>query len=294
MPPDWGQISSDLHRQAGIRVSAHAPESVAGGSINDCWRLSGEAGSYFLKLNGVTNLAMFEAEADGLEALRSAQAVRVPEVIGLGISGDNAYLLLEWINMGSGGSRSEALLGEQLARQHRVEQHDFGWKRDNFIGSTRQRNNPCSDWAAFFCEHRLGFQFELAARNGYEGRLQDRGKRLLELVPGFLSARQATASLLHGDLWGGNWATDEHQRPVIFDPAVYHGDRECDIAMTGLFGGFGRRFYESYHSMWPVEAGAGERAVLYNLYHVLNHLNLFGTGYLSQALRMIDRLLANL
>jgi fructosamine-3-kinase len=184
------------------------------------------------------------------------------------------------------------MLGERLARLHRVTAPRFGWHRDNTIGATPQSNEWTGDWAAFVAGQRLGFQLDLVERHGHGGRLVDRGRRLCELVSAFLGDHRPQASLLHGDLWGGNWAADAAGEPVIFDPAVYFGDREADLAMTRLFGGFGRSFYEAYQAGWPLEPGAAQRVVLYNLYHVLNHLNLFGGGYGAQAEEMIERLLA--
>ncbi len=155
----------------------------------------------------------------------------------------------------------------------------FGWKRDNTIGSTPQRNGTSSDWVEFFRERRLRTQLDLALRNGFAGRLQERGNVLLDLMGAYFSSYRPVPSLLHGDLWGGNWGVDAAGVPLIFDPAVYYGDREADLAMTRLFGGFGNAFYTAYHSNWPLDQAAGSRRGLYNLYHVLNHANLFGGAY---------------
>ena len=182
-------------------------------------------------------------------------------------------------------------LGRRLARLHRVTGSRFGWDRDNTIGATPQVNTPGSDWIAFWREHRLGFQLGLAARNGHGGRLQQRGGQLMEKLPEFFRDCTPAPSLLHGDLWGGNAGFDASGDPVIYDPAVYYGDRETDIAMTELFGGFSADFYSGYNAEFPLDAGYAHRKDLYNLYHVLNHLNLFGGGYGAQAERMIDRLL---
>ena len=151
-----------------------------------------------------------------------------------------------------------------------------------------------SDWIEFFAQYRLGFQLDLAERSGYGGRWLEQGRRLCSRLADFFDGYRPRPSLLHGDLWGGNWAADAAGEPVIFDPASYFGDREADLAMTQLFGGFGRAFYDAYTSAWPLDPGAGTRRDLYNLYHVLNHLNLFGGGYRAQAERMIGRLLAAL
>jgi fructosamine-3-kinase len=237
---------------------------------------------------------MFEAEADGLGDLAEAHSVRVPGVRAVGATGDRAFLALEWLELGAPSTAGETLLGEQLAWQHRLSAQRFGWHRDNTIGSTPQPNAWCDDWVKFFRERRLRVQLELARRNGHDGALARRGNELLELMGAFFASHHPVPSLLHGDLWGGNWAVDAAGNPVVFDPAVYFGDREADLAMTRLFGGFGNAFYTAYHATWPLDQAAGTRRSLYNLYHVLNHLNLFGGGYREQAQAMIERLLAEL
>ena len=237
---------------------------------------------------------MFEAEAAGLEALRLADAVRVPRALSVGAQAGTAWLALEWIQSGALSRATDSLLGEQLARQHRSSQPAFGWNRNNTIGSTPQLNDWEDSWVAFFRDRRLQFQLSLAEQNGYGGRLQKRGGALLARLDEFFSSYRPLPSLLHGDLWGGNRIADERGQPVIFDPAVYYGDREADLAMTRLFGGFGAGFYSAYEGAWALDAGAAARVDLYNLYHVLNHLNLFGGGYLGQATAMIDSLLAEL
>ena len=285
-------LAAALSAATGRRVAARPEKAVGGGSINECWRWSSREGPLFVKLAPGDRLWMFEAEAEGLDELGRANALRVPQVLGHGAAAGQAFLALEWIEFGSASSRSEALLGEGLAAQHRVTGAQFGWHRGNTIGSTPQRNDPDRDWVRFFVEHRLRYQLDLAARNGHAGRLAERGALLCERTSAFFDSYRPVPSLLHGDLWGGNWSADAPGRPVIFDPAVYFGDREADLAMTRLFGGFGAAFYAAYESAWPLDPGAPERATLYNLYHVLNHLNLFGGGYRSQAQAMIDRLLA--
>lgn len=182
-------------------------------------------------------------------------------------------------------------LGVQLAQQHRITTGRFGWHRQNTIGSTPQCNDWCDDWQTFFRERRLRFQLELARRNGHGDALLASGERLLQVLPALIGDHRPAPSLLHGDLWSGNTAMDADGVPVIFDPAVYFGDREADLAMARLFGGFGREFLDGYELAWPLPPGAEARVDLYNLYHVLNHLNLFGTGYLERAMRMIDSLL---
>lgn len=280
--------------QLGMHVADRPASRVQGGSVSECYRWESVAGPLFVKVAEAGRLASLEAEAIGLEELRAADAVRVPGVLAFGTSGDRAYLVLEWLDLQPSAAFAEELLGERLARQHRVSAPEFGWQRDNTIGATPQLNPGMSDWSSFFREQRLAYQLELARANGYTDRLQQRGARLLERMDALFTAHRPEPALLHGDLWGGNWGVDPHGAPVIFDPAVYFGDREVDIAMTGLFGGFGPSFHAAYQDAWPLAPGSETRAVLYNLYHVLNHLNLFGAGYLRQAESMIDRLLAEL
>jgi len=264
----------------------------AGGGFASCQRWESDTGAVFVKVAPVARAAALEAEAEALVELAGARAVRVPAVLGRGTAGAQAFLVLEWIEFGRARPGTEARLGEQLARLHRVTSARFGWHRDNTIGATPQPNAWTADWAEFFGRQRIGFQLDLAERGGHGGRWLERGRRLVEQVPALLAGHRPRPSLLHGDLWGGNWAADASGAPVIFDPATYYGDREADLAMTRLFGGFGREFYSAYESAWPLEAGAEARCDLYNLYHVLNHLNLFGGGYRGQAEAMIGRLLA--
>jgi fructosamine-3-kinase len=290
MPLD--ALATAIGNSLGVSLRSQPTSRVHGGSINECYRWEGDAGTLFVKVAPARGSAMFEAEAAGLEELRCAQAVRVPRVMSVGTSAGKAWLALEWIQSGSPSRATDAALGEQLARQHRSTQPAFGWSRDNTIGSTPQLNDWDDKWVTFFRDRRLRYQLSLAGNNGYDGRLQHRGEALLGCVSDFFSTYQPAPSLLHGDLWGGNRAADEGGNPVIFDPAVYYGDREADLAMTRLFGGFGPAFYAAYESAWEFDAGAASRTDLYNLYHVLNHLNLFGRGYLAQALSLIDSLLA--
>jgi len=267
---------------------------VPGGSINHSYRVSTLDGTrYFLKLNSAFALEMFEAERQGLAELKAAAAVRVPEAFVCDEIGGVAFLLMEYLEMGPKPAVTGARLGTQLAGQHRHSRPEFGWHRDNTIGSTPQINGWERDWLTFFGDKRLGYQLRLAGKNGFGDQLQSRGERLLQRLPGFFTDYLPDPSLLHGDLWGGNWGGTMDGEPVIFDPAVYYGDREADIAMTRLFGGFGPEFYKAYNEAWALDPGFERRCDLYNLYHVLNHLNLFGRSYLNQVSQILDRLLAN-
>ena len=289
----WQTISSQISEATGRPFDPLEPRHIGGGCINTAVRLLDGDRAYFVKLNSASLIDMFEAESDGLKAMSDTQTIRVPIPLCSGIADGQSYLVMEYLDMGHAGRNGSAMAGRQLAEMHRAGWHSFGWHRDNTIGSTPQPNDPNGSWVEFWREQRLAFQLNLAARNGYGGSLQRGGERLLG---GFhvLIDHEPQPSLLHGDLWGGNMAYDREGNPVIFDPAVYYGDREADLAMTELFGGFGNAFYDAYRETWPLPPGYSTRKVLYNLYHILNHLNLFGGGYLGQASSMIDRLLAEI
>ncbi|KPK49326.1 MAG: hypothetical protein AMS22_13835 [Thiotrichales bacterium SG8_50] len=285
-------LATLIGRATGRPFTIDQRHPVGGGCINTTEVLEGGGQKYFVKQNDAAQLDMFEAEASGLREIIASHSVRVPQPIAHGHAEGRACLVLEYLNLGSPGSTSEAELARQLAAMHRHTQTRFGWSRNNTIGATAQINTEERDWVAFFREHRLRFQLALAAKNSLGGNLLQRGEKLLEKLPVFFANYQPLPSLLHGDLWGGNHAALRDGTPVIFDPAVYYGDREADIAMTELFGGFSPDFYEAYNEAWPLDAGYKVRKNLYNLYHVLNHYNLFGGSYSAQAGRLIDSLLA--
>jgi fructosamine-3-kinase len=246
---------------------------------------------FFVKLNRPSGLAMFEAEADGLREIAATGVIRVPSSVCAGVAEDSAFLVLEFIDFNSSGKGRAEDLGRQLADMHRISAPQYGWWRDNTIGSIPQINALADNWPEFWRDRRIGRQLALAAGNGFGGALQRKGERLLAKLDGFFTGYAPLPSLLHGDLWGGNYAYSAAGEPVIFDPAVYYGDREADLAMTELFGGFPAAFYVGYREAFPLDAGYPMRKALYNLYHVLNHLNMFGEGYLGQAEGMIEKLL---
>jgi protein-ribulosamine 3-kinase len=285
-------LARALGAATGLNVAAAPERAVAGGSINAAYRWPAADHVLCVKVAPRAALPAFEAEADGLAELAAAQVLRVPRVLARGEVGDHAYLALEWLESRPPTAAAERRLGERLAALHAVTAPRFGWKRDNTIGRTPQCNDWAANWCDFFREHRLRPQLALAQRQGFGCELEACGAQLLEALPALLAGHHPDASLLHGDLWGGNWLTTLAGEPALFDPAVYYGDRETDLAMTRLFGGFGHAFYEAYQALAPLPAGAAERADLYNLYHVLNHANLFGGGYARQARALIERLLA--
>jgi len=288
----FAAIAREIISLTGTRCAPAPQRRVTGGSINECYCWPGDAGPMFVKVAPLEAQAMLAAEAAGLAELERSHTVRVPRVLASGPTERCAFLALEWIETGVAGPECEARLGRELAALHAVTAPRFGWARDNTIGRTPQANAASADWAEFFRERRLRPQLEMAAAHGFAELPAAAGERLLESVQGLLAAHRPAASLLHGDLWGGNWLASASGEPVLIDPAVYYGDRETDLAMTRLFGGFGEAFYQAYQAAAPLAPAWEVRAELYNLYHVLNHANLFGGGYARQARAMIERLLA--
>jgi fructosamine-3-kinase len=249
---------------------------------------------YFAKVVALDDAARLDCEKDGLAALAAANAVRTPRFEDEGRDEDRAWLVLEWLDLESLGPQSGATLGAELAALHRIPQKRFGWERDNYIGGSAQPNGWSDDWLAFWREKRLMPQLRLAARNRLPSRLMDRGERLTADCEAFFRSYVPEKSLLHGDLWGGNASALPDGTPVIFDPAVYVGDREADLAMTALFGGFPADFHSAYRAAWPLDDGFRVRRDFYNLYHVLNHANLFAGGYVRQSQDLVERLIAEI
>ncbi|MBW8372057.1 MAG: fructosamine kinase family protein [Thiobacillus sp.] len=288
-------VGEAIGAATGVPFSGATLSPISGGDIHQAFRISDGARRYFVKANRAGQLPMFDAEADALHALTATHTVCVPQPVCTGTADGQAFLVLEYLELR--GSGDSALLGRQLARLHRAPQAGrlrYGWAHDNWIGSTPQPNGWMHDWIGFWRDRRLGFQLKLAAQNGYAGVLQRDGDTLLAHLDAFFGGYVPAPSLLHGDLWGGNHGFLPDGTGVIFDAAVYFGDRECDLAMSELFGGFAPDFYAAYQEAWPLDAGYALRKTLYNLYHILNHANLFGGGYAAQAQRMMAQLLAQI
>jgi fructosamine-3-kinase len=273
-------------------------EPASGGCIHAALCLKGEdAGGearYFAKVAAPERAALLVAEAEGLATIGRAGAIRVPGVIAQGGDDENAWLVLEWLDLETLSPAAGVRLGTALAAQHRALHTRFGWEKDNFIGASPQANGWSDDWLGFWRERRIHAQLRMAMANRYPGRMIDRGERLLADCEAFFRSHRPMPSLLHGDLWGGNAAALGDGTPVVFDPAVYCGDREADLAMTELFGGFPKDFHAAYRAAWPLDDGYSVRRDFYNLYHVLNHANLFSGSYVEQGARLIERLLAEI
>jgi fructosamine-3-kinase len=294
LTPRFDLIAAAIGERTGAPFTALSVKPVGGGSIHRAWHLADGLRHYFAKTGEIAAAPMFAAEAQGLQALSAAAAVPTPTFITLGQAGTGAFLVLEHLELTPLDQAGGARLGAAMAQLHRITGDSFGWTEDNFIGATPQQNKPHQSWPYFFGERRLRPQLQLALQNGMERTLVTKGYGIIERIGGLFIDYRPLPSLLHGDLWSGNAAQSSGGLPVIFDPACYYGDRETDIAMAELFGGFPISFYAAYRTAWPLDSGYEARKPLYNLYHILNHFNLFGSAYLGQAQRMIERLLAEL
>ncbi len=288
----WGDeqfsfFESVLFSVLGHPVDVIETQFLAGGDINTAAQVFSSEGIYFIKWNYADQLAdMFETEAKGLDLLRQTETMTIPEVIGCGQHQDKSYLVLSYIDSGKIGDDYWETLGQSLAEIHSHTQPQFGLPFNNYIGSLPQNNQLTNNGLTFFFEQRLlpqagmAFYNELLSKPVYESLL-----RLRDRLPDLLPAERP--ALLHGDLWSGNVMVTETGTPALIDPAVYYGFREADLAHTRLFGGFDSRFYDAYNEAFPLDAGFDERVPIYNLYPLLVHVNLFGSGYVSGVERIL-------
>ncbi|MGB3790900.1 MAG: fructosamine kinase family protein [Phormidesmis sp.] len=285
------KIAAHIGEVTGTSFQIGTQQPVGGGCINQAARVSDGNRTFFVKTNHANQLAMFEAERDGLQEMHNSNSIRVPQPLCCGVIGTLSYIVMEWLDLGGGRSQGAwQQMGEQLAAMHQAtSDRGYGWHRGNTIGATPQQNRWCEDWVEFWRDRRLGPQFSLAHAKGSHFPRRD---ELMNAIPRLLKDHVPTASLLHGDLWSGNAAITADGEPVILDPATYYGDPEADLAMTELFGRFPSEFYQAYASVLAIAPKYRQRKVLYNLYHILNHFNLFGGSYESQANRMIDQILS--
>lgn len=258
--------------------------SVGGGCIGNAMKVTVENGTnYFVK--SYDNKKIHEAEANGLNELKTANAIRIPRVVKF----NEKFLILEFIESAPKSSGFSEKFGRQFANLHKMTSKKYGYFEDNFIGSTEQINIPQNDsWAEFYFENRLMFQFRLAEKNGHStNELKSGIKQIEKSINSIIGNSEEEPTLLHGDLWGGNYLVDQRGNPVLIDPAVYYGHREADLAMTKLFGGFDAQFYSAYQEEYPLREGWEYRENIYKLYHILNHMNLFGGSYYNQAISLI-------
>ncbi|MEM1207346.1 MAG: fructosamine kinase family protein [Acidobacteriota bacterium] len=286
-------VSDVVARATGHRADVVSSRPVGGGCIHDARTVTLDDGRrVFVKASAQPAPHIFEREAEGLGALGAAEVLRVPAVFGHGDAGGTAFLVMEAIDAGAPGPGFFEAFGEGLAQLHRAATADrWGFSHDNYIGATPQPNPWRDDWTSFWHGQRLGHQLTLARRAGLSDPELDRlGDRILDRLGDLLGDVDEPPALLHGDLWSGNYLVGPRGEPVLIDPAVYYGHREADLAMARLFGGFPDPFYRAYGREWPLAPGSERRLVLYELYHMLNHLNLFGTGYRSGCISRMRRL----
>ncbi|MBS62958.1 fructosamine kinase family protein [Salinisphaera sp.] len=289
---DWAAIDSAIAKARGAPFAGERRTRLGGGSINTAYRIENAERAYFVKLNRGEREAMFAAEAAGLAELAQAVGLRVPCVIAQGRAGAHAYLVLEHIALQALTPAAMTRLGEALADMHGIVAARYGFEGDNTIGTSAQPNAWHADWLEFWRENRLAVMLDaLAPRD--RGLARD-GDALLAVLDRLLAGHRPEPSLVHGDLWGGNVGMDTYGVPVLFDPAVYYGDRETDLAMAELFGGFSPLFFEAYWGAWPMSEGYRHiRRPLYQLYHLLNHARLFGGHYVAESRRVMQQLLAH-
>ena len=257
-------------------------------------KVRGADGHYFIKIGSLNDLTLLMSEKIGLEALAVTRAIKVPKVIFVGETSTCSFLICEYLDLKKDNLFSGKILGKQLALLHQNSNEFFGLSEDNWIGLNPQKNHWQENWISFFKKYRLQPQLIWAFERGYRSSLEEKSERLMEALPLFFDQYKPKPSLLHGDLWSGNWGTINNTTPVIFDPAIYYGDREADMAMTKLFGGFPQVFYDAYNYQWGLDYGFKVRQNLYNLYHLLNHLTLFGEVYLRQTIDVFEQLLSEI
>lgn len=278
-----------LVNHLGTSPEIFSVEEKGGGSINTAAIIRTSEGNFFAKWNSLEGrCGMFGAEEHGLRLLAEADEIRLPKPLGSKEDDSRCYLLMEYLESGDFGFDFWEIFGTRLARLHRHTNATFGLDRHNFVGSLSQVNTPADDWATFFAENRLEPQLKLAV---------DAGKADQQLVKKFESLYtklgeifpKEAPSLLHGDLWGGNFMCTIDEEPAVYDPAVYYGHREMDLAMSRLFGGFDTAFYEAYHEEFPLEAGFEKRMDICNLYPLLVHVNLFPGSYIQSVKHIVSR-----
>jgi len=295
LPPELlAAIEALIRKEVGSAFRIETANALSGSALHPLWRIEGAGSRFFVKTAEASRAPHFSAECKGLAALAANGAFRIPDALGYGQSEEHAFLVQEFLDLQKLDSEHAQRAGEALAELHEDEGERYGWPSDNFLGTSPQPNSESEHWPLFFAEHRLKPQLERARAVGFRGELQQHGERICEKIGAFFLEYRPRAALLHGDLWSGNIAMLTDGTPVIFDPAVYRGDRETDLAMCELFGGLPERFYAAYRRAAPLDAGYETRKTLYNFYHILNHLNLFGRGYLRQAEWMAKALVDHL
>ena len=280
-------ISNKIEKVANSKIISSF--SVSGGCISNAYKITlDDKRNLFLKINHTHPADMFRKEANGLKELARPAVIDIPKVISV----DDSFILLEFIEAGTKQKDFFEDFGRSFAELHKYNSDSFGFYEDNYIGSTKQENIPSENekknWTSFYFNKRILFQFKLAEKNGYATDELRKGVSFLEdNIEKILSGSEEFPSLIHGDLWGGNYMVNKNGKVSLIDPAAYYGHREADLAMTKIFGGFSESFYAAYNEVYPLKGSYHYRENIYKLYHILNHLNLFGSGYYGQAITLI-------
>ena len=289
-PEIKGSIEEKLSQELATELRILNTTTISGGCINEGFRLETTSGPFFLKLNLADRFPkMFQAEAKGLELLNQHSNFTVPKPKVVGASGVQQYLVMEWIGSGSATSDFNNQFGQWLAELHRSTQPTFGLDHSNYIGSLPQSNNQYDSWPEFYWTERLQPQIRLATNSGLMTNAMTTGFDRFETHHTSLYPNEPPA-LLHGDLWSGNYGVAENGSPMMFDPAVYYGHREMDLAMMKLFGGFSQLIFDAYDEHLPLETGWEERIPIGQLYPLMVHVNLFGSSYGRQVEQILSRL----
>jgi protein-ribulosamine 3-kinase len=286
---DWSKIIQQINLANNSDEIYLSSTAIGGGSINSAYQLTSQTQKhYFIKLNDAYLIDMFSAEFDALNEMAQCDSIDTPAPICYAELGSQCFIAMEYMSLQHRGNHFQ--FGQNLAKMHKISQQQFGWKRHNVIGSSPQSNKQSKNWIEFWRTQRLLPQFEMLYQKGHQTLFKHKADYLLSGLDDFFQDHQPIASMLHGDLWSGNYAFDTQGHGVIFDPALYYGDRETDLAMTELFGGFSNDFYKGYQEEYALADSYKKRKPMYNLYHVLNHANLFGGSYINQALSIMDKL----
>lgn len=283
-------IQDRIHELGLGQVKEYKP--VSGGCINQCYEIRTSENTLFLKYHESLGAETFKAEADALDLLRQQSHIKIPTVLAYdNIKNFGAFLILEWLPLRKPNAACQAALGHGLALLHQnITSKQFGLSFDNAIGATPQINSQTNDWVAFFQNHRFGYIVDKVLSRYPDTELQTLCAKLFVQIPNFFQSVEIIPSLLHGDLWGGNFACTLENKPAIFDPASYFGHHEAELGMMYMFGGFSEYCFTAYHEIIPKADGFDQRNLIYQLYHVLNHYYLFGPSYRSQALSIIKHI----
>ena len=289
---DLHDLENNLNKNSSDKIKIYNITPVRGGDICNAYKIESQSKIYFLKTHQPTMHSMLQSEATNLSAIAATNTIKTPQAISHGQTTSYCFLLLEYLDLTHTGSH--AALGTGLAKLHQHGADYFGWNENNWIGATPQPNEKNEDWISFWRDMRLGHQIVLAKSNHAPQAMVQNCEKLLNDFSLLFESYKPKSSLLHGDLWSGNFAFIEGGIPVIYDPASYYGDHEADLAMTELFGGFNQDFYSAYNEHFPVDEGYKVRKDFYNLYHILNHFNLFGGGYAAQAEKLCAKVLSEI